>query len=892
MVNKEEAKKELQKLVEIYHKYKDDDEFANNEAQLCDSLIKPFFSKVLGWDTNYPNFIKEAKKSGKRIDYLVKIDRISQFVIEAKSLNHDIRDDVNDYKQAISYGHSKEKNYAILTNFKHFIILNCSVNVNNPLQAQVNHIVDLTDISDEQFNLIWNFSYNVWFEKGENNEELRLKTTFKRRKKVDELLLEDMKKWRLVILTNLRKHPKLNNYQWEDEKVINSIEEEIQRFIDRLIFVCYCEDKELSEKELRSLIDEKDGKYWGNQHYLLEKIRALFKTYWETYDSDLFRVGECDKFYIEDGIILQLLKDLRRPKEGLSYDFANIELDILGRTYENFIGHVLSGKKRFKEKESKGKRKEGGIYYTPQYIVNFIVENTVRKYLKGKSFNEIKKVKILDPACGSGSFLLGVFDVLIEESYRSLRRDLSYDEKSELLISCIFGVDKDERACDIAKLNLSLKLAEKDKKLPELHNNIKNGDSLIDDRTVVDYKAFKWRNEFKEIMDGGGFDIIVGNPPYIRNTELPIKDKEFFTEKYSSTHKQYDIYILFFEQSIKLLKDRGYLGFITSNKFLVSDYGMKIRELMLDKCKIIQILDVSNISIFKDAMTYPAITILQDCQNLKEIHRNDIEFTSANNEKDFPKVRVVNKIKQNEIIASQNKELNQRLGSQEATIIKIIDEKSIKLGDLFYCKRGSPKNKIKQIFDDVNSGIKSIQSKDVQSFYPAKVKISVKSNLQDEIINTKKILLPRTVLSIRAAVGEKGHFIMDRIYYLIPKKEGDNFTITLALLNSKLVDFYYKFKYESTHVGGGYLDLRGVHIKEIPIIKSELISTTLRDKMEAIINDLIDIRKRMDRTTHSDTGFNKLKTLFKEKIQQLNDVIYLAYGINKDSIKVMEGFIK
>ena len=94
-------------------------------------------------------------------------------------------------------------------------------------------------------------------------------------------------------------------------------------------------------------------------------------------------------------------------------------MDILGKTYENFIGHVLSGQKRFKEKESKGKRKESGIYYTPQYIVNYIVDNTVREYIKNKSFEEIKKVKILDPACGSGSFLIKIFDVLVEESYKN-----------------------------------------------------------------------------------------------------------------------------------------------------------------------------------------------------------------------------------------------------------------------------------------------------------------------------------------------------------------------------------------------------------------------------------------------------------------------------------------
>lgn len=176
--------------------------------------------------------------------------------------------------------------------------------------------------------------------------------------------------------------------------------------------------------------------------------------------------------------------------------------------------HVQTGRKRFKEKEDIGKRKKEGIYYTPKYIVDYIVNNTVREYIKGKSFEEIKKAKVLDPACGSGSFLRVAFDVLVEESQKALKRPLNYEEKKELLLNCIYGVDLDKRAVEIAKFNLSLKLAERGQKLPVLRENIKHGNSLIDDKEVAGWDFFVWETEFKEIMQKGGFDVVVGNPPW------------------------------------------------------------------------------------------------------------------------------------------------------------------------------------------------------------------------------------------------------------------------------------------------------------------------------------------------------------------------------------------
>ena len=496
MPSKEQSRTALNGLIKRYNENKSDKSFVSNEKQIQQALIVPFVRDVLGWNVDEPSEFKvEAPAKGKKVDILVCLNGITQYIIEAKSLTQDLVDNTDFYRQAMSYANGKGKTFAILTNFRYFIILRCDVEVDNPLKAAL-PTIDIENLKDSDFDLLYNFSKKVWAETGEQNPLYSKLANYKRRAKVDARLLDNLKSWRQAIINNVKNHPRHNKLDFSNEKEKYEIEEEIQRFLDRLIFICYAEDKEFVDSELKPMLEQKKDKYFSSPSWLLSKIRELFQKFWKDYNSDLFRHGKCDEFFIEDGVLADILTDLRKPKKDLPYDFSSIEADILGKTYENFIGHVIAGEKRLKEKESKGKRKEMGIYYTPAYIVDYIVRNTVGEYVKGKPFAFINKVKILDPACGSGSFLIKAFDVLVEECEKTCERKLNYEEKKNLMLNCIFGVDKDERAVDICKLNLSLKLAERGQKLPELHENIKCGDSLIDDKEVAGYKAFKWENEF------------------------------------------------------------------------------------------------------------------------------------------------------------------------------------------------------------------------------------------------------------------------------------------------------------------------------------------------------------------------------------------------------------
>ncbi|MEK6968405.1 MAG: N-6 DNA methylase, partial [Nanoarchaeota archaeon] len=579
----------LQKLLERYDKFKDDKSFLSNEKQICESLILPFVRDILQWDTSDPSeFRLEEQRAGKRPDYLVYYQGMTQFIVEAKAATKNLFEDETALKQALEYGYNADKDFVILTNFKQIVILAPKIQWRNVQEAAISRI-DILKMSDADLQTLLCFEKEYWISSAKNNQLYQRILHHKKSVPVDNQLLVDMKNWREMLLTNIqRQNHKLN---FEDEQEFAEIEKEVQKFIDRLVFICCCEDKEIHhEPTLKRLLNEKKSHYSTNSGWLLDQIQRLFSKYRKIPDSDLFDASAADRYLIEDLKLIGVLTDLREPKGRPAYNFDEIDEDILGKVYENFIGHVQTGKKRFKEKEDIGKRKKEGIYYTPKYIVEYIVNNTVREYVKGKSYDEILNVKILDPACGSGSFLLRAFNVLVEESAKALKRPLTYAEKKKLLLSCIYGVDLDERAVEITKLTFSLKLAQISEGLPVLADNIRHGNSLIDDKSVAgEYLAFKWEDEFKDIMASGGFDVVIGNPPY--GAELNDLEKEYL-DKNLLKDKSQDTANYFISKALRLSKQNGVMGFIIPKGISYVPSSRAIRELILSNA-LTFIIDVS-----------------------------------------------------------------------------------------------------------------------------------------------------------------------------------------------------------------------------------------------------------------------------------------------------------
>ncbi|MCL5433444.1 MAG: N-6 DNA methylase [Candidatus Marsarchaeota archaeon] len=417
-MDKEQMKSEITKLIEKYNREKGK---RYNEEATKNDFILPLF-KILGWNTEDSNEVsKEENISGKRVDYGFRIDGIPKFFLEAKGLDEDLEGSrlvkgrqVTYAEQAINYAYYKGCNWAILTNFKGIIVYDAWAKANSQSSFRFAIWVDSL-LSD--FESVYLLSKES-FEQGLLDKKYSTKS---RKRPITEQLLLDFTNFRAILSKDVYALNKSKNLTEEE------LDEAIQRLFDRLIFIRNCEDRELEPYELLSALRQWKESSKGT---LISKLRELFVQYNEDYDSKIF--GEhkgdkhlCDQIDISDNVLSRILDGLYTTEDdSIQYDFSLIDADVLGNIYEQYLGHILKKtEKRTKLTESKAKRKEEGIYYTPSYIVDYIVRNTVGELIKSKK-TDVSKIKVLDPACGSGSFLIKTFDVL-NEYYSKERKNIA-----------------------------------------------------------------------------------------------------------------------------------------------------------------------------------------------------------------------------------------------------------------------------------------------------------------------------------------------------------------------------------------------------------------------------------------------------------------------------------
>ena len=582
MISKEDAKNKIRELVKEFSAFTETELGNKSENQIKSEFIDPLF-EALGW-----NMRKDAEREERilkgRADYILKIGNEEVTIIEAKKTNVRLSEDEG--RQTVSYSYHRKVKFSVLTNFKYIRLYHALSNTKN-IDKNLLFWIEFKDF-EKDFDKLWLLSKES-FEKKEINKLLSKKDE-KQFIPVDESILADLLEIRRLLSNDLKK---LRMYL-SDEK----IDEAIKILIDRLIFIRSAEDRGLENKNfLLGLVkDSREGRLKNKLWY---ELQEYFKDFDNNYNSKLFSKGVLDdekNVFLDDSTLERVIRILYygEKEQQSRYLFDEIPGDLLGSIYEQYLGVVLRGtEKRVKLDLESGKRKKMGIYYTPSYIVDYIVKNTVGEYTKNKSIDEILEVNIVDPACGSGSFLIRAFQEVcdrIEERLKSGEKSKSptfknYDnrlnlaQKITILTRCIHGVDLDEKAVELAQLNLLLKLLEGETRgtrkllLPNLKDNIKNGNSLIDDSKVAGDKAFNWHAQFPDVFRDGGFDVVIGNPPYVNNRNLLEKDKVFFEKSYKTAYQQYDLYVLFYELSLKIVRKEGLLGFITPNKFAITNYG-------------------------------------------------------------------------------------------------------------------------------------------------------------------------------------------------------------------------------------------------------------------------------------------------------------------------------
>ncbi len=608
-MNKQQAKEKIKGLVADYENLKKSDALNDkNEAFTKQRFIQPFF-EALGWDFRRDVW-PEEKVSKDRVDFAFKIGDFTKFFLEAKKFSVDINEE-RWAKQAIEYAWNKAVSWAILTDFEGLKIFNSEWN-QKPYRAVKEFKYD--DYL-EKFDEIW-FLSKESIQKGELDRSAEAWGVKEKKVPVTEQLAEDLTEWRRQLTDEIK--------GWNEEKFSDEeIDEAVQRFLDRLIFIRYTEDKDLEPRRLEPILRE--YKKLGGD--LIQKLNRIFREFDNWYDSRLFEKHFSEEMEAYSGNLKDLLEGLYRSIDSdHPYDFSAISVDILGAVYEQYLGYLQK-----KDVTKQGaKRKKQGIYYTPNFVVDYIAQNTVGAFLKENGKDDIRSIKILDPACGSGSFLIKSYQ-LLEDYYQNLAnfkfdtksqlgkfektmldkkglKEISAAQKASILRENIYGADLDPKAVEIAQLNLLLKAITRRTKLPNLSHNIVCGNSLIPEGDKK-FKPLNWKEEFKKVFANGGFDVIIGNPPYIKEDT----NRLAFDGLHDSPYYQgkMDIWTMFACKAIDLLKDSGYFSFIAPSSWLGNAGASIFRDKILSEGEILKFVDFGDWKVFKDASIQTMIFVFQ-----------------------------------------------------------------------------------------------------------------------------------------------------------------------------------------------------------------------------------------------------------------------------------------
>ena len=650
---------------------------AYNETQVRREFLDPLFA-ALGWDVDNsaghaPQYREVVHEDAIRIgqaarapDYSFRIGPQRKFFVEAKKPSVDLKSDPAPAFQLRRYAWSAKLPLSILTDFQEFAVYDCRVKptaddkssaartLYMPYEHYEEHWDDIAGVFGRE--AIYQGSFDAYAESTKAKKGTA---------EVDKAFLGEIELWRDSLAHNMAlRNPTLS------QRELNYA---VQVTIDRIIFLRICEDRGIEDYgRLQALTNGQD---------VYARLCQLYVEADARYNSGLFhfaeeggRSGYADRLTpalaIDDKSLKDILKRIYYPESP--YEFSVLPADILGQVYEQFLGKVirLTAGHRAVVEDKPEVKKAGGVFYTPTYIVDYVVEHAVGRLLEGLTPKQASDLRILDPACGSGSFLIGVYQYLLDwhrdwyvadAKGRTTKHakvlfqgpggvwQLTSAEKKRILLNNIFGVDIDAQAVETTKLSLLLKVLEgetsesinsqlsflRKRALPDLAANIKCGNSLIgrnfyDDKQLelsgltdeerYRINVFDWEAEFPAVLSESvpveqrGFDAVVGNPPYIRIQNLkefsPL-EVEFYKRQYvSASMGNYDIYVVFVERGLSLLKAHGVLGYILPHKFMNAKYGQPLRELLASGRHVKSVVHFGHQQVFSGASTYTCLLFL------------------------------------------------------------------------------------------------------------------------------------------------------------------------------------------------------------------------------------------------------------------------------------------
>jgi type I restriction-modification system DNA methylase subunit len=928
-----------------------------NETQLRQEFLNPFF-KALGWDiTNerayapaYREVIHEdAIKVGsatKAPDYSFRIGGTRKFFVEAKKPSVDIKNDIHPAYQLRRYAWSAKLPLSILTDFEEFAVYDCRIrpNVNDkPSTARI-LFFNYKDYADKWDQIADIFSRDAIL-KG-SFDKYAVTTKGKRgTTTVDKEFLSEIESWREMLAKNIAlRNDSLTNRQ---------LNYSVQLTIDRILFLRMCEDNGIEpEKQLSNLTDNAK---------IYKKLYQVFQRADEKYNSGLFHFmsekGRSEppddltpNLDIDDKPLVQIIKSLYYPHSP--YVFSVMPAEILGNVYEQFLGKVirLTESHQAKVEEKPEVKKAGGVYYTPEYIVKYIVKNTVGKLCENKTPKQISKLKILDPACGSGSFLLGAYTYLLDyhrdwyvendpakytkQIYQGKGGQwfLTIAEKKRILLSNIYGVDIDSQAVEVTKLSLLLKvLADEtqetlgqtlklfhERALPDLAENIKCGNSLIapdfyqnqqlslfGEEEKYKINAFDWQKEFVEIFKQGGFDVIIGNPPYVLLQDEFRDDRqlEYFRSKFISASHKIDTYHLFIEQIIRVSKSGGRCSMIIPANILTNNHLDKLRRLMLERSNIQQLLVIDG-GVFQGISVDNAIFVISPGKPTSK----DFEIAHAKIDTGQLCQTSISKVSPDRVLADEHVLFTGTSEKTYTNLWKRIAGKSWVLGEIADVNFGKQLRDRKKFVKDVISvsSVRAIPAshrpcytgRDVNRYSLAWGNLAC---LNDEIARCggcwekskhdgKNKLVTRQIGRYPDfAIDQIGWHCLNTMFMVNLHSTEPDPRYVLGILNSKFMHiFWLDHFYDQRRT---FPKIKGTYLKQLPILR---INFSIRsdkakhDKMISFVEQILDLHKKLNAAKVPDE-----KTKFQRQIDttdaQIDKLVYDLYDLTAKEIEIVEG---
>lgn len=972
-----------------------------NETQVRRDFIDPFF-KALGWDMDnsagyaeaYRDVIHEdAIKIGNSVkapDYSFRIGGQRKFFLEAKKPSVNVKDDVEPAFQLRRYAWSAKLPLSIVTDFEEFAIYDCRAKPNKGDKASKARLFYCTfrDYAEKWDEIAAIFSKDAVL-KGSFDKYATTSKGKRGTSEVDGAFLEEIEGWRDLLARNIAlRNPGLT------QRELNFA---VQQTIDRIIFLRICEDRGI-EPYGRLMALQNGVNVYG-------RLRGMFRDADDRYNSGLFHFkrekGRAEapdeltlNLEIDDKPLKEIFKNLYYP--DCPYEFSVLGADILGQVYEQFLGKVIrltAGHHAVVEDKPEVK-KAGGVFYTPAYIVQYIVLHTVGKLLEDKTPKQVKGISILDPACGSGSFLIGAYQYLldwylaryVEEGAEKhskgkearLRHStagewrLTTAEKKRILLEHIYGVDIDAQAVEVTKLSLLLKMLEgesdetlnsqmklfHERVLPDLEHNIQCGNSLIgpnfydgqldlDDEVTQRINVFDWQAAFQQVFKAGGFDAVIGNPPYLNVDDTWGKDDprlQALKDQYPQVYNdKTDILFYFLAKAIQLSK--GYASYIVSRSFLEAYKADKLRKYLSENTAINEIIDFQNYHVFAGVGITTCIVNFACNQKPRQIttyklRQNTLPFFDLAKLLDdtllFEKIQTpqanVNAapwVFVSESIASLNEKIDQ-FGVPLEKVLVIGQGMQTGLNEIFgertldeiqrwqapkdmYYKRAANSDIQRYFIRDRGEYLLYLENVPAYNKTPKGIQKHLQENeeklksraaykrgncewwrytwpLHKEYYDRPRILCPYLASDNRFALDTEQQFLsLTDSTVLFESKQPESLLYLLGLLNSKTLTF--RFKSIGKLKSGGILEYFWNSISKLPIRRIDFKNTqdvASHTKMVALVEKMLALHQQLAAAKTPQDA-----TLLQRQIdatdRQIDQLVYQLYGLTDEEIVLVEG---